>query len=182
MTNPCDRKKCEWLCLLSPSGPVCTCPNGKRLDNGTCVVIPSPTASAVGKWSHGPGGGWGLPQGGTARPHSPPTLAPSAHHRHLRPGVPERGQLLPQRPQAGQVPVPAALQRREVPDQPVLGLLPERGMCAASPSGEGCCGGWAGPGWTGQRSGALTALLLRHANLSLPHWLHGAPVQPASVH
>lgn len=56
------------------------------------------------------------------------------------------------------------------------------GMCAASPSGEGCCGGWAGPGWTGQRSGALTALLLRHANLSLPHWLHGAPVQPASVH
>uniref|UniRef100_A0A8B9CK99 LDL receptor related protein 1 n=89 Tax=Aves TaxID=8782 RepID=A0A8B9CK99_9AVES len=47
VTNPCDRKKCEWLCLLSPSGPVCTCPNGKRLDNGTCVVIPSPTASAV---------------------------------------------------------------------------------------------------------------------------------------
>uniref|UniRef100_A0A663N6E5 Prolow-density lipoprotein receptor-related protein 1 n=1 Tax=Athene cunicularia TaxID=194338 RepID=A0A663N6E5_ATHCN len=35
LTNPCDRKKCEWLCLLSPSGPVCTCPNGKRLDNGT---------------------------------------------------------------------------------------------------------------------------------------------------
>lgn len=133
MTNPCDRKKCEWLCLLSPSGPVCTCPNGKRLDNGTCVVIPSPTASAVGKWSHGPGGGWGLPQGGTARPHSPPTLAPSAHHRHLRPGVPERGQLLPQRPQAGQVPVPAALQRREVPDQPVLGLLPERGHVRCLP-------------------------------------------------
>ena len=48
VTNPCDRKKCEWLCLLSPSGPVCTCPNGKRLDNGTCVLIPSPTASAVG--------------------------------------------------------------------------------------------------------------------------------------
>ncbi|XP_058529110.1 prolow-density lipoprotein receptor-related protein 1 isoform X2 [Ochotona princeps] len=43
VTNPCDRKKCEWLCLLSPSGPVCTCPNGKRLDNGTCVPIPSPT-------------------------------------------------------------------------------------------------------------------------------------------
>ncbi|XP_043939564.1 prolow-density lipoprotein receptor-related protein 1 [Protopterus annectens] len=42
VTNPCDRKKCEWLCLLSPSGPVCTCPNGKRLDNGTCVEIPSP--------------------------------------------------------------------------------------------------------------------------------------------
>ncbi|KAG5837960.1 hypothetical protein ANANG_G00218680 [Anguilla anguilla] len=37
MTNPCDRKKCEWLCLLSPSGPVCTCPNGRVLDNGTCV-------------------------------------------------------------------------------------------------------------------------------------------------
>lgn len=32
------------------------------------------------------------------------------------------------------------------------------GMCAASPSGEGCCGGRAGPGWTGQGSGALTAL------------------------
>ncbi|XP_039721688.1 prolow-density lipoprotein receptor-related protein 1 isoform X2 [Pteropus medius] len=43
VTNPCDRKKCEWLCLLSPSGPVCTCPNGKRLDNGTCVAVPSPT-------------------------------------------------------------------------------------------------------------------------------------------
>lgn len=43
VTNPCDRKKCEWLCLLSPSGPVCTCPNGKRLDNGTCVPVPSPT-------------------------------------------------------------------------------------------------------------------------------------------
>lgn len=49
VTNPCDRKKCEWLCLLSPSGPVCTCPNGKRLDNGTCVVIPSPTVSPVGR-------------------------------------------------------------------------------------------------------------------------------------
>nr|XP_042700082.1 LOW QUALITY PROTEIN: prolow-density lipoprotein receptor-related protein 1 [Chrysemys picta bellii] len=47
VTNPCDRKKCEWLCLLSPSGPVCTCPNGKRLDNGTCVVIPSPTVSPI---------------------------------------------------------------------------------------------------------------------------------------
>uniref|UniRef100_A0A7M4FXS6 LDL receptor related protein 1 n=1 Tax=Crocodylus porosus TaxID=8502 RepID=A0A7M4FXS6_CROPO len=47
VTNPCDRKKCEWLCLLSPSGPVCTCPNGKRLDNGTCVVVPSPTISPV---------------------------------------------------------------------------------------------------------------------------------------
>eukprot|EP00079_Xenopus_tropicalis_P012610 XP_002939758.2 PREDICTED: prolow-density lipoprotein receptor-related protein 1 [Xenopus tropicalis] len=45
VTNPCDRKKCEWLCLLSPSGPVCTCPNGRRLDNGTCMLIPSPTLS-----------------------------------------------------------------------------------------------------------------------------------------
>ncbi|XP_066526626.1 low-density lipoprotein receptor-related protein 1-like isoform X2 [Hoplias malabaricus] len=43
ITNPCDRKKCEWLCLLSPSGPVCTCPNGRVLDNGTCVEVPSPT-------------------------------------------------------------------------------------------------------------------------------------------
>uniref|UniRef100_A0A8C5MNU1 EGF-like domain-containing protein n=1 Tax=Leptobrachium leishanense TaxID=445787 RepID=A0A8C5MNU1_9ANUR len=43
--NQCDRKKCEWLCLLSPSGPVCTCPNGRRLDNGTCVPLPSPTLS-----------------------------------------------------------------------------------------------------------------------------------------
>ncbi|XP_039602497.1 low-density lipoprotein receptor-related protein 1-like isoform X2 [Polypterus senegalus] len=47
VTNPCDRKKCEWLCLLSPSGPVCTCPNGRRLDNGTCVEIPVPTLSPV---------------------------------------------------------------------------------------------------------------------------------------
>ncbi|XP_072571437.1 low-density lipoprotein receptor-related protein 1-like isoform X1 [Paramormyrops kingsleyae] len=45
MTNPCDRKKCEWLCLLSPSGPVCTCPNGHQLDDGTCVEVPSPTLS-----------------------------------------------------------------------------------------------------------------------------------------
>uniref|UniRef100_A0A8C1T6V9 Low density lipoprotein receptor-related protein 1Ab n=1 Tax=Cyprinus carpio TaxID=7962 RepID=A0A8C1T6V9_CYPCA len=35
LTNPCDRKKCEWLCLLSPSGPVCTCPNDHIPDNGT---------------------------------------------------------------------------------------------------------------------------------------------------
>lgn len=47
MTNPCDRKKCEWLCLLSPSGPVCTCPNGRILDNGTCVEVPTPTLSPV---------------------------------------------------------------------------------------------------------------------------------------
>lgn len=47
VTNPCDRKKCEWLCLLSPSGPVCTCPNGRTLDNGTCVELPTPTLSPV---------------------------------------------------------------------------------------------------------------------------------------
>uniref|UniRef100_A0A8C9VTS3 LDL receptor related protein 1 n=1 Tax=Scleropages formosus TaxID=113540 RepID=A0A8C9VTS3_SCLFO len=47
MTNPCDRKKCEWLCLLSPSGPVCTCPNGRTPDNGTCVEVPSPTRSPM---------------------------------------------------------------------------------------------------------------------------------------
>lgn len=45
VTNPCDRKKCEWLCLLSPSGPVCTCPNNYVADNGTCVVRPTPTQS-----------------------------------------------------------------------------------------------------------------------------------------
>lgn len=45
VTNPCDRKKCEWLCLLSPSGPVCTCPNNYVADNGTCVERPSPTES-----------------------------------------------------------------------------------------------------------------------------------------
>ncbi|XP_030279710.1 low-density lipoprotein receptor-related protein 1-like isoform X1 [Sparus aurata] len=45
MTNPCDRKKCEWLCLLSPSGPVCTCPNNYMADNGTCVERPAPTQS-----------------------------------------------------------------------------------------------------------------------------------------
>ena len=45
VTNPCDRKKCEWLCLLSPSGPVCTCPNNYVADNGTCVERPTPTQS-----------------------------------------------------------------------------------------------------------------------------------------
>uniref|UniRef100_A0A8C2EPV9 Low density lipoprotein receptor-related protein 1Aa n=1 Tax=Cyprinus carpio TaxID=7962 RepID=A0A8C2EPV9_CYPCA len=47
MANPCDRKKCEWLCLLSPSGPVCMCPNGRILDNGTCMEVPTPTLSPV---------------------------------------------------------------------------------------------------------------------------------------
>uniref|UniRef100_A0AAY5E9B1 EGF-like domain-containing protein n=1 Tax=Electrophorus electricus TaxID=8005 RepID=A0AAY5E9B1_ELEEL len=46
--NPCDRKKCEWLCLLSPSGPVCTCPNGHTLNNGTCVESPTPTTASPG--------------------------------------------------------------------------------------------------------------------------------------
>uniref|UniRef100_A0A673BUV4 Low density lipoprotein receptor-related protein 1Ab n=1 Tax=Sphaeramia orbicularis TaxID=375764 RepID=A0A673BUV4_9TELE len=41
LTNPCDRKKCGWLCLLSPSGPVCTCPNNYVANNGTCVERPS---------------------------------------------------------------------------------------------------------------------------------------------
>uniref|UniRef100_A0A8C1HLT6 Low density lipoprotein receptor-related protein 1Ab n=1 Tax=Cyprinus carpio carpio TaxID=630221 RepID=A0A8C1HLT6_CYPCA len=45
MTNPCDRKKCEWLCLLSPSGPVCTCPNDHIPDNGTCTEVPPATQS-----------------------------------------------------------------------------------------------------------------------------------------
>lgn len=45
VTNPCDRKKCEWLCLLSPSGPVCTCPNNYVADNGTCLERPPPTQS-----------------------------------------------------------------------------------------------------------------------------------------
>uniref|UniRef100_A0A674BVJ8 LDL receptor related protein 1 n=1 Tax=Salmo trutta TaxID=8032 RepID=A0A674BVJ8_SALTR len=45
MTNPCDRKKCEWLCLLSPSGPVCTCPNDRVAENGTCVERPPSTPS-----------------------------------------------------------------------------------------------------------------------------------------
>lgn len=47
VNNPCDRKKCEWLCLLSPSGPVCTCPNGHTLNNGTCVETPAPTLSPI---------------------------------------------------------------------------------------------------------------------------------------
>ncbi|XP_035377067.1 low-density lipoprotein receptor-related protein 1 isoform X2 [Electrophorus electricus] len=45
MANPCDRKKCEWLCLLSPTGPVCTCPNDRVHDNGTCVELPPATQS-----------------------------------------------------------------------------------------------------------------------------------------
>uniref|UniRef100_A0A8D3BMI9 Low density lipoprotein receptor-related protein 1Ab n=1 Tax=Scophthalmus maximus TaxID=52904 RepID=A0A8D3BMI9_SCOMX len=52
MTNPCDRKKCEWLCLLSPSGPVCTCPNNYMADNGTCVERPNPTQSPFCKSPH----------------------------------------------------------------------------------------------------------------------------------
>lgn len=74
VTNPCDRKKCEWLCLLSPSGPVCTCPNGKRLDNGTCVVVPSPTISPVGTW--GLSWGWGVRDRATALAELPAALSP----------------------------------------------------------------------------------------------------------
>ncbi|CAB1336713.1 unnamed protein product [Coregonus sp. 'balchen'] len=40
MTNPCDRKKCEWLCLLSPSGPAkCQCQSsftGERCEVNQC--------------------------------------------------------------------------------------------------------------------------------------------------
>lgn len=49
VANPCDRKKCEWLCLLSPSGPVCTCPNDRVADNGTCVELSPATQSPVSK-------------------------------------------------------------------------------------------------------------------------------------
>lgn len=49
VANPCDRKKCEWLCLLSPSGPVCTCPNDRVADNGTCVELPPSTEAPVSK-------------------------------------------------------------------------------------------------------------------------------------
>ncbi|XP_072105063.1 low-density lipoprotein receptor-related protein 1-like [Mobula birostris] len=45
VTNPCDRKKCEWLCLLNPTGATCTCPNGRGMVNGTCVETSSPTTS-----------------------------------------------------------------------------------------------------------------------------------------
>ncbi|XP_028824867.1 low-density lipoprotein receptor-related protein 1-like isoform X2 [Denticeps clupeoides] len=45
MANPCDKKKCEWLCLLSPTGPVCTCPNDRVFHNGTCVELPPATQS-----------------------------------------------------------------------------------------------------------------------------------------
>lgn len=68
VTNPCDRKKCEWLCLLSPSGPVCTCPNGKRLDNGTCVAVPSPTPPPDGMLTPLPGP--------SSLPQSPPPYSP----------------------------------------------------------------------------------------------------------
>uniref|UniRef100_A0A8C2HX74 Low-density lipoprotein receptor-related protein 1-like n=1 Tax=Cyprinus carpio TaxID=7962 RepID=A0A8C2HX74_CYPCA len=33
--SECLCESCEWLCLLSPSGPVCTCPNDHIPDNGT---------------------------------------------------------------------------------------------------------------------------------------------------
>uniref|UniRef100_A0A8D0ALX9 LDL receptor related protein 1 n=1 Tax=Sander lucioperca TaxID=283035 RepID=A0A8D0ALX9_SANLU len=56
LTNPCDRKKCEWLCLLSPSGPVCTCPNNYVADNGTCVERQSPTQAPFCKSADTNGG------------------------------------------------------------------------------------------------------------------------------
>uniref|UniRef100_A0A7M4EHR4 Low-density lipoprotein receptor-related protein 1B n=1 Tax=Crocodylus porosus TaxID=8502 RepID=A0A7M4EHR4_CROPO len=35
--NPCLELTCEFLCLLSPSGATCSCPEGKSLINGTCT-------------------------------------------------------------------------------------------------------------------------------------------------
>ncbi|XP_030628050.1 low-density lipoprotein receptor-related protein 1B [Chanos chanos] len=35
--NPCLKMNCEFLCLLSPSGASCSCPEGKVLANRTCV-------------------------------------------------------------------------------------------------------------------------------------------------
>lgn len=50
VANPCDKKKCEFLCLLSPSGPVCACPNNYVADNATqtnCVERVGPTQSPI---------------------------------------------------------------------------------------------------------------------------------------
>uniref|UniRef100_A0A4W5Q8K7 LDL receptor related protein 1 n=1 Tax=Hucho hucho TaxID=62062 RepID=A0A4W5Q8K7_9TELE len=43
---------CEWLCLLSPSGPVCTCPNDRVAENGTCVERPPSTRSPFCEHTH----------------------------------------------------------------------------------------------------------------------------------
>nr|XP_032823068.1 low-density lipoprotein receptor-related protein 1-like isoform X2 [Petromyzon marinus] len=46
VANPCERKKCERLCLLNPNGATCNCPNGHSLVNGTCLKMPTPTPPA----------------------------------------------------------------------------------------------------------------------------------------
>lgn len=140
VTNPCDRKKCEWLCLLSPSGPVCTCPNGKRLDNGTCVAVPSPTPPPDGMLTPLP---WPPSRPGTLLPAalnpplpgSAPTARPphSPSARNLQPAVLQRRQLLPERAEAAQVPLPAPLHGRQVRAGPVLGALSERGHLRCLP-------------------------------------------------
>ena len=40
MTNPCRTKTCSHLCLMTPEGALCSCPNGYELtgDNKSCVV------------------------------------------------------------------------------------------------------------------------------------------------
>jgi len=40
MPNPCQAKSCSHLCLITPEGALCSCPNGYELtsDNKTCVV------------------------------------------------------------------------------------------------------------------------------------------------
>ncbi|XP_078716677.1 prolow-density lipoprotein receptor-related protein 1-like isoform X3 [Lampetra fluviatilis] len=46
--NPCEQRKCEWLCLLNPNGATCSCPNGWALVNGTCLEVPTPTSQPDG--------------------------------------------------------------------------------------------------------------------------------------
>ncbi|XP_062904698.1 low-density lipoprotein receptor-related protein 1-like isoform X1 [Mobula hypostoma] len=48
LPNPCSKKKCEWLCLLNPTGVTCLCPDGKNMINGTCIDVDSPTALPYG--------------------------------------------------------------------------------------------------------------------------------------
>ncbi|XP_064182725.1 low-density lipoprotein receptor-related protein 1B-like isoform X2 [Anguilla rostrata] len=36
VANPCLKTKCDFLCLLNPTGATCICPEGKALVNGTC--------------------------------------------------------------------------------------------------------------------------------------------------
>jgi len=116
VTNPCDKKKCEWLCLLSPSGPVCTCPNNYVADNGTCVERTSPTQSPFCKSTH--------INVYYTHSHSctftPETLALdaalkttfllcSSPLRAVQHSVSERRQLLPQCPSGGQMSLSAQL-------------------------------------------------------------------------